>query len=50
MEDVGVFYGHLAYSTANWYILLMSIWSILWSFDIFNPILVCCTKKIWQPI
>jgi hypothetical protein len=45
MEDVGIFYGHLAYFTAIWY--------ILWSFDIFygyifgifSPLLVCCTKK-----
>jgi hypothetical protein len=26
-----------------------SIWAILWSFGIFSPVLVCCTKKIWQP-
>jgi hypothetical protein len=30
MEDVGIFYGHLAYFVAIWYIF---------------PVLVCCTKK-----
>jgi hypothetical protein len=42
--DVSVFYGHLAYFTAIWY--------ILWLFGIFVgylvyifPVLVCCTKK-----
>jgi hypothetical protein len=30
MEDVGIFYGHLVYSTGIWYIF---------------PVLVCCAKK-----
>jgi hypothetical protein len=33
MEDVGIFYGHLVYFTANWY--------ILWPFGIFYGNLVC---------
>jgi hypothetical protein len=45
MEDVGIFYGHLACFTANFYILL--------PFGMFNgylvpilfPVLVCCTEK-----
>jgi hypothetical protein len=42
-KDVGKFYGHFDYFTANWY--------ILWSFGIFCGLLVyfhllvCCTKK-----
>jgi hypothetical protein len=48
MEDAGMFYGtfgqfygHLVYFVAIWY--------ILWLLAIFLPVLVCCTKKIWQP-
>jgi hypothetical protein len=43
MENVAIFYGHLEYFTAVWY--------ILWPFGnvvavgIFPPILVCCAKK-----
>jgi hypothetical protein len=33
----GLFYGQLVY--------FMTIWSIFWSFGIFCPVLVCCTKK-----
>jgi hypothetical protein len=43
MEDADIFYGHLAYISAFWY--------ILWTFGIFNDfwayssVLVCCTNK-----
>jgi hypothetical protein len=45
MEDVGIlpiwpfglFYGYFVYFVAIWY--------ILWLFDMFFPVLVCCTKK-----
>jgi hypothetical protein len=37
MEAVGIFYGHLVYFVA--------VWNIFWSFSIFSPVLVCCTKK-----
>jgi hypothetical protein len=50
MEDVGIFYGHLVYFMADWYILetigkfyghlvhFLVIWFIF-------PVLVCCTRK-----
>jgi hypothetical protein len=37
VEDVGIFYRHLVYFTAIWY--------TLWTFGMFFPVLVCCTKK-----
>jgi hypothetical protein len=37
MEDDGIFYGHLVHFTVFCY--------ILWTFGIFFPILVFCTKK-----
>jgi hypothetical protein len=46
----GTFYGHLIHFKAMWYIL----WPFgifyghlvyLWSFDIFFPVLVCCSMK-----
>jgi glucose-6-phosphate-specific signal transduction histidine kinase len=37
MENVGIFYGHLVSFKAIWY--------ILWSFGIYFPVLVCCSKK-----
>jgi hypothetical protein len=27
----------------------MEIWYTLWTFGIFSPVLICCTKIIWQP-
>jgi hypothetical protein len=57
----GQLYGYLANFMDIWSILWildnsMDIWSILWIFGIFCgnmlytfPVLVCCTKKIWQP-
>jgi hypothetical protein len=30
---------------ANWYMLHMAIWYILWYFGIFFPVLVCCTYQ-----
>jgi hypothetical protein len=68
MEDVGaffglhVFYGHLVYFVAIWYILrpfgiFCSIWYILWPFGIFCGHLVyfvaiwyTVLRKIWQPL
>jgi hypothetical protein len=44
MEDVGIFYGHLVYFTAIWYILRI-FWYILWLFGIFLANLVCLPKK-----
>jgi hypothetical protein len=40
MENVGLFYNHLASLTAIWYIYFRAIWHILWSFAIFFPVLV----------
>jgi hypothetical protein len=37
MENVGIFFAHLEYLTAIWY--------ILWSFGIHSPVLVCFSKK-----
>jgi hypothetical protein len=36
---------HSVSFTAISYIL----WPFLWSFGFIFPVLVCCTKKIWQP-
>jgi hypothetical protein len=48
MEDVGIFYGHLVYFTAIWY--------ISWPFGVFYFYLVYFSlfwyvvpRKIWQP-
>jgi hypothetical protein len=40
MEVVGLFYGHLVYFTAIWYILLL--------FGIFSPFWYVVPRKIWQ--
>jgi hypothetical protein len=40
MEDVGIFYGHFVYFTANWNHLL--------SFGIFFPLWYNVPRKIWQ--
>jgi hypothetical protein len=40
MEDVGIFYGHMVYLTAIWYIL----WPFFGYFYVFH-ILVCRTRK-----
>jgi hypothetical protein len=45
MEGDGMFHGHWVYFTANWYIVCMAIWYILWPFGKFFPVWVCCTKK-----
>jgi hypothetical protein len=37
MENVGIFFGHLVYFTANWFVLQ--------PFGIFPPILACCVDK-----
>jgi hypothetical protein len=34
LQSLGIFYGHLVYFVVIWYIF---------------PILVFCTKKIWEP-
>jgi hypothetical protein len=47
MEIVGILYGHLEYFTTFWY--------MSWQFGkcrdhlVYFTVLVCCTKKIWQP-
>jgi hypothetical protein len=46
MENIGIFYGHLEYFTAIWYIL----WPfgnvvVIWYLYIYFPILVNCVKK-----
>jgi hypothetical protein len=38
MEIVGLFYDHLEYFTAIWYMYFMAIWYSLWSLGIFFPI------------
>jgi hypothetical protein len=40
MEEVRVFFGHLAYFTAIWYV---------GHFDIFFPFWYVLPRKIWQP-
>jgi hypothetical protein len=57
MEGAGIFYGHLVYFVAIWYILwlfgifcghlvyFVANWYILWLFGIHSPVLVFCTKK-----
>jgi hypothetical protein len=49
MEVVAIFYVHLAFSTAIWYIFV--IWYILWWFGIFYGDLVyfLYQRRIWQP-
>jgi hypothetical protein len=37
VENVGIFYDHLEYVTAIWYIFIMAIWYSLWSFGIYFP-------------
>jgi hypothetical protein len=61
MEDFGIFYwqcrlfyGHLVYIVAIWYILwpfgiFTAIWYILWLFGIFFPFCYVVPIKIWQP-
>jgi hypothetical protein len=45
LENVDIFYGHWEYLT--------DIWEISWpfcdSFGSFFPVVVLCTKEIWQP-
>jgi hypothetical protein len=41
IEDVGIYYGHLAYVTAICY--------VLWSFGAFTPFWYVVPRKIWQP-
>jgi hypothetical protein len=48
MKNAGIFYGHLEYFTAIWYILwpfgnVVVIWYI---FPLFG---ILCQEKIWQP-
>jgi hypothetical protein len=43
MEDFGMFYGHLVYFTAIWYI--SGLFGIFQSYLVYFPILVNCTKK-----
>jgi hypothetical protein len=40
IEDVGIFYGHWAYFTANWF-----IWGLL---VYFSPFWFAVPRKIWQ--
>jgi hypothetical protein len=45
MEDIGMFYGHLVYFTAVWYITYVAFgiyFVVIWY--VF-PVLVCCTEK-----
>jgi hypothetical protein len=42
MENVALFYGHLEYITAIWY--LYGLWVVLWLFGIFYTFLVYCIK------
>jgi hypothetical protein len=44
MDDVAIFYDHFGLFYGHWK-YFMAIWNILWSFGIFFPVLVCCTKK-----
>jgi hypothetical protein len=48
MENVGLFYGHLEYSAAIWYILCpLSKFVVIWY--IVSPVWYILTIKIWQP-
>jgi hypothetical protein len=45
MENLGIFYDQLVYLFYCYWKYFMAIWYILWSFGIFFPVLVFCTKK-----
>jgi hypothetical protein len=55
MKNVGVFYGNLEYFTAIWNIMWSLIYYVCGNLVCFvviwyiSPILVYCTRKIWQP-
>jgi hypothetical protein len=58
LDHASIFYGHLVYYTAIWYIKrpfgilnghLVYYTAILWSFGKFSPGLVCYIRKTWQP-
>jgi hypothetical protein len=42
MQNVGIFYGHLEYITAIWYVYFVDIYLIFPRFGTF-------CQKIWQP-
>jgi hypothetical protein len=43
IKTVGMFNGHMEIFTVIWYIYIVTILYILWSFDVFFPVLVCFT-------
>jgi hypothetical protein len=47
----GLFYGHILWPFGLFYGHILGPFGIhiLWLFGIFFPVLVRCTKKIWQP-
>jgi hypothetical protein len=49
MEDVGIFYGRLVYIFYFHLVYFEAIWYILWLFGIFFPFWYVLTRKIWQP-
>jgi hypothetical protein len=61
LRPFDIFYDHLVYSVAIWYILWqfdifyehlvysVAIWYILWQFGIFSPCWYIVPRKIWQP-
>jgi hypothetical protein len=47
IEEVGIFYGHLVhFRTFDLFYGRLAYFVVIWY--IF-PVLVCCTRKIWQP-
>jgi hypothetical protein len=50
MEVVSVFYGHLVFCTAIWYVYFWPFHTYnLWSFGIFFTFWYVLPRKIWQP-
>jgi hypothetical protein len=47
MENVDIFYGHLEYIEAIWYMLWYMYFEVSWY--VYSTFLVYCIKKIWQP-
>jgi hypothetical protein len=48
MDDAGIFYGHLVYFTADWYILRTFV-KVCGHLVQFSPFWYVVPRKIWQP-
>jgi hypothetical protein len=49
MEDVGILFGHLAFFTSIWCIVLPFGMYMLWLVGIFFQFWCVVPRKIWQP-